>query len=111
MINIIIINYQGLDSGAAMSLMELLRSLANEGLPIIQSIHQPSNQIVNIFDKIMVISNGSIVYYGKSFDIESYLNSIDYYLPINSSSSAVDFLLEALYSDAVTPIEGFFHRG
>ena len=45
------------------------------------------------------------------FDIESYLNSIDYYLPINSSSSAVDFLLEALYSDAVTPIEGFFHRG
>ena len=93
-----------------MSLMELLRNLANEGLPIIQSIHQPSNQIVNIFDKIMIISNGCIVYYGKSDDIESYLNSIEYYLPFHSSSSPVDFLLEALYSDATTPIDGFYHR-
>jgi ABC-type multidrug transport system ATPase subunit len=98
----------GLDSGAAMSLMELLRNLANQGLPIIQSIHQPSNQIVSTFDKIMIISNGSIVYYGKSYDIESYLNSIDYYLPPNGSSSPVDFLLQALYSDATTPIEGFY---
>jgi len=102
----------GLDSGAAMALMKMLRTIATDlRIPIIQSIHQPSSSIVNIFDKIAILSEGSLVYYGASADIEFYLSSIDYYLPSHStSSSAVDFVLELLYSDNNTFIDGFYHR-
>ena len=58
----------------------------------------------------MILSEGSVVYYGPSSDVDLYLTSIEYYLPPNSSSSAVDYVLELLYSENTTIIDGFRHK-
>ncbi|CAF1003555.1 unnamed protein product [Rotaria sordida] len=53
----------GLDSALATSLIQLLRNLADEQRKtVILSIHQPSSQIFQTFDKVMLISQGAIVF-------------------------------------------------
>lgn len=53
----------GLDSTLATSLVQLLRNLANEQRKtIILSIHQPTSQIFQTFDQVMLLSEGKIVF-------------------------------------------------
>ena len=55
----------GLDSASAYKVIKNLRKLAkNEDKTIILSIHQPSSEMVMLFDKIICLSEGSKIYYG-----------------------------------------------
>ena len=55
----------GLDSTAATSLIVTLRSLANERMTVISSIHQPSTKIFYMFDKLIFLADGKMVYAGS----------------------------------------------
>ena len=48
----------GLDSFMALSIMELMQSLARTGKTIICTIHQPSSQVFNKFDKLLLMAEG-----------------------------------------------------
>ena len=52
----------GLDSFQALSVCLTLKKLAQEGKTIITSIHQPRNSIVQLFDDLIIISEGKVVY-------------------------------------------------
>lgn len=55
----------GLDSTSAVALMQILDSLAREeGKTIITSIHQPSSAVFFGFDKLMLLADGNVVYFG-----------------------------------------------
>lgn len=54
----------GLDSDTAWSICALLRKLANSGQAIMCTIHQPSGQILEMFDRLLVLSEGRQVYFG-----------------------------------------------
>ena len=55
----------GLDRTSAVGLMNILHELAtNEGKTIITSIHQPSSAVFFAFDKLMLLSDGHVVYFG-----------------------------------------------
>ncbi|KAL3827311.1 hypothetical protein ACHAXA_005057 [Cyclostephanos tholiformis] len=55
----------GLDSTSAVGLMNILHELARiEGKTIITSIHQPSSAVFFAFDKLMLLSDGHVVYFG-----------------------------------------------
>lgn len=55
----------GLDSTSAVALMRILYSLAHDGgKTIITSIHQPSSAVFFAFDKIMLLADGNVVYFG-----------------------------------------------
>ena len=41
----------GLDARSALDIIQLMKMLANKGRTIITSIHQPSSDIINVFDK------------------------------------------------------------
>ena len=67
----------------AMSIMDLMISLARMGKTIICTIHQPSSQIFNKFDKLLLLAEGQIAYHGKASDAINFFSSINYPCPEN----------------------------
>ena len=58
----------GLDSTSAVALMGTLRTLADEGKTILTSIHQPSSSVFANFDKLCLLADGKMVYFGTPGD-------------------------------------------
>lgn len=54
----------GLDSYMAMSIVESMKNLAKSGKTIICTIHQPSSELFEMFDKVCLISEGRLAYIG-----------------------------------------------
>ena len=59
----------GLDSVTALDLMQILHSIAhgeylNQSVTIVCSIHQPQSKIFNLFDSIILLKGGNIMYQG-----------------------------------------------
>jgi ABC-type multidrug transport system ATPase subunit len=44
--------------------MKVLRRVAESGRTIICSIHQPSSEVFGMFDQVLVLQGGSLVYDG-----------------------------------------------
>lgn len=82
----------GLDSTAAHRLMTTLSSLAEKGKTVVTSIHQPSSRVYQMFDSVLVLSEGSCLYFGKANEAMSYLESVGFSpsFPMNPA----DFLLD-----------------
>ena len=63
---------------AAQNVINVLRTLADDGLSVITTLHQPRVTIMNKFDLLMIISSGKSIYYGSIADyipyIENHLN-------------------------------------
>ncbi|KAL4855816.1 ABC transporter G family member 22 [Chlorella vulgaris] len=55
----------GLDSSAARKMVELLRELASSGRVVITTIHQPSSNIYQKLDTVLLLSQGHPIFYGK----------------------------------------------
>lgn len=56
----------GLDSTIALHLMDTLKDLAAGGRAIIMTVQQPSSRICSLFDKLLVLSGGQPLFYGKA---------------------------------------------
>ena len=54
----------GLDSFIAFSVIKAMKRLCDKGVTVITTIHQPSSDTFSLFDDLMLISEGSIVYKG-----------------------------------------------
>ena len=48
------------------SVMTLLRTLANEGTSICATIHSPSAYAFKLFDSVMMMLRGEVVYFGPA---------------------------------------------
>ncbi|KAL6149993.1 hypothetical protein ACJQWK_02455 [Exserohilum turcicum] len=56
----------GLDSQAALSICQLLRRLAQNGLAILCVVHQPSTRLLQTFDRLLLLGKGGKqLYFGK----------------------------------------------
>ncbi|XP_050229972.1 ABC transporter G family member 15-like isoform X2 [Mercurialis annua] len=55
----------GLDSASAFFVIQALRNIACDGKIVICSIHQPSSDLFNLFDDLLLLSNGETVYFGQ----------------------------------------------
>jgi ABC-type sugar transport system ATPase subunit len=64
-----------LDSTAATSLVETLRSLADSGKTIIAVIHQPSQHVFAAFDDLMLVSDGKQMYFGEVAGVRKYMDT------------------------------------
>ncbi|KRH94009.1 ATP-binding Cassette (ABC) Superfamily [Pseudoloma neurophilia] len=63
----------GLDSNISRKLLGFLKSLSNNGMIVIITIHQPSEVMLKEFDKIILLSRGKTVFFGDLKDCEPYL--------------------------------------
>ncbi|KAH9842509.1 ABC transporter [Rhodofomes roseus] len=86
----------GLDSVSAKKVGEVLRGLAHDNenpTAVIASIHQPSSQLFQCFDKIILLSHGRALYYGAGG-----LAPADYFasrgIPYSTGYNVADYLLD-----------------
>ncbi|MDP2438878.1 MAG: ATP-binding cassette domain-containing protein [archaeon] len=88
----------GLDSSAAYGVAKLLRRLSRtRNQVIICSIHQPSPQLFNLFDKAVILSKGSdkvgrVAYLGPVAHFQPYITAQGY--PVPPDYNIADFAVE-----------------
>ncbi|RZC56780.1 hypothetical protein C5167_015634 [Papaver somniferum] len=90
----------GLDSTSAQQVVSLLREFARGGRTVLMSIHQPSGRIYYMFDKILVLSEGNPLYFGKGNETMDYFAGIGYSPSVTMNPA--DFLLDlanGVYTD------------
>ncbi|XP_048138753.1 ABC transporter G family member 15-like [Rhodamnia argentea] len=56
----------GLDSASAFFVARALRNIADEGRIVICSIHQPSSEVFDLFDDLLLLSSGETVFLGEA---------------------------------------------
>lgn len=83
----------GLDSYTSFIIVENLKKLARvHNMIIIYTIHQPSIEIAKLFDNLLVLHKGSIMYFGK------YSRAVDYYAELGfraaPTKNPVEFFIE-----------------
>ena len=52
----------GLDSSTAASIMKMLQGEARKGMTVIATIHQPSGDVFNLFDRMILLHDGFTLY-------------------------------------------------
>ncbi len=65
----------GLDSYMAVSIVECMRQLSKKGKTILCTIHQPSSEIFEMFDRICLLAEGRLVFIGGSFEAKMFLET------------------------------------
>ncbi|KAK9950594.1 hypothetical protein M0R45_006078 [Rubus argutus] len=91
----------GLDSTTAQKIVKGLSDLARGRRAIIMTIHQPSSRLFYMFQKVMLLSEGNALYFGKVSDVMPYFSGIGY-IPRVAMNPA-DFLLDL--ANGLTPDE------
>ncbi|XP_065676967.1 uncharacterized protein LOC100208394 isoform X1 [Hydra vulgaris] len=85
----------GLDSSTAFNLMNTLKNLAlKENRAICLTIHQPSSQVFHMFDKLLLLCNGRVMFFGKNSHVLPFFESIG--MPVHSHWNPADFFIEKL---------------
>eukprot|EP01135_Chromosphaera_perkinsii_P000931 Nk52_evm29s153 gene=Nk52_evmTU29s153 len=71
----------GLDSSTALDIMKFIRSLCSSGRTVICTIHQPSQDIYNLFDNLLMLVAGEVVYNGPACGAEKYFTELGFEKP------------------------------
>lgn len=88
----------GLDSTASYEVMKYLKAAVHRHqLIVIASIHQPSSSTFDLFDKLLLLSQGKTCYNGHTSSLKTYFNSTD--TPIPLYVNPAEFLLDLTNSD------------
>lgn len=91
----------GLDSSTASTLLSIIRSIATSlQIPVVQSIHQPSTETFYSFDRILLLSEGKLIYFGSPSNLMGYLYNLGY-VPMAIHVNPADFVLGLLNPFAI----------
>ncbi|KAK4438791.1 ABC transporter G family member 10 [Sesamum alatum] len=87
----------GLDSASALHVVLLLTSMAkNQGKTIVLTIHQPGFRILDLIDKVILLSNGVVLHSGSLELLAERLKSGGYCIP--QHVNALEFAIEVTES-------------
>ena len=76
----------GLDSSASFEIVSYLRTVARRyNLLVVASIHQPSTATFQLFDKLLLLSQGKTCYYGPVTKVPSYFESSGFPIPLHTN--------------------------
>ncbi|XP_065649402.1 uncharacterized protein LOC100212479 isoform X2 [Hydra vulgaris] len=85
----------GLDSSTALGLIKTLKALAkNENRAICMTIHQPSSHVFHMFDKLLLLCNGKVVFFGKNSEVLTFFQAIG--MPCYPNWNPADFIMDQL---------------
>ena len=89
----------GLDSTSAVALVKMLQGLARtKNKTIITSIHQPSSAVFASFDRLIMLAEGHVVYFGRPRDSMNYLRQ--QHLNCPDGYNAADHWMDLLVQDS-----------
>lgn len=75
----------GLDSTSALRVVKNLRALADAGIPVICSLLQPSQELYDQFDTILLMNERSTAYFGPKKKILPHFEKAGYKCPDNKN--------------------------
>ncbi|KAJ1801207.1 hypothetical protein LPJ59_000481 [Coemansia sp. RSA 2399] len=88
----------GLDSNSSQQVVELVKKIAKErNIAVLMTIHQPSARIFNTFDKVILLSQGHLVYFGPTSTAIEYFGSIGYRCPVHENPA--DYFVDLMTLD------------
>jgi len=98
----------GLDSFNAVQLCTLLGKVANAGSSVLFTIHQPSSEIFNEFDRLILLNSGRVMYQGPVQEIPNYFGARGFKCPNNYNPA--DFIMTVALAQAMEKLDaaGFF---
>eukprot|EP00193_Tetraselmis_chui_P015613 CAMPEP_0177781214 /NCGR_PEP_ID=MMETSP0491_2-20121128/17710_1 /TAXON_ID=63592 /ORGANISM="Tetraselmis chuii, Strain PLY429" /LENGTH=721 /DNA_ID=CAMNT_0019301223 /DNA_START=294 /DNA_END=2459 /DNA_ORIENTATION=+ len=82
----------GLDSTTALALVTTLHGLAQGGRTVVTTIHQPSSRMFQKIEKLMLLSEGRLLYYGLNSCCVDWFNALD--APCPFGINVADFILD-----------------
>lgn len=85
----------GLDSASALNIVSLLRLMAfNQGKTIVLTIHQPGFRILELFDHLILLSDGFVMHNGSLNLLEARLKLAGHHIPhhVNILEFALDVM-------------------
>jgi ABC-type multidrug transport system ATPase subunit len=89
----------GLDSYSAFNLVSQLKRVAELETVILCTIHQPSSEVFFLFDSVIFMKDGRILYQGPVPKITDYFGSFGYLIPDNYNPS--DFAMTVCQTGSV----------
>ncbi|KAJ2637478.1 hypothetical protein GGF40_002337 [Coemansia sp. RSA 1286] len=85
----------GLDSNSAEMVVELVRDITKKRrIASVMTVHQPNANMLECFDRILLLSQGHLVYFGKSSDAINYFESMGYPCPLRQNPA--DFFIDLM---------------
>jgi ATP-binding cassette subfamily G (WHITE) protein 2 len=94
----------GLDSSTALSVSEALKKLSEIGeCTVVCTIHQPQPKIFNLFDNLILMKKGKVVYQGSAQKVDRFINEIG--VPCPPDVNIADHLL-----DLISPVNAVGDR-
>lgn len=84
----------GLDSFQAFAVIESMKTLAEHGKMVVAVIHQPRSSIFAMFDQLLLLSAGKLMYFGPAHQALQYFSSLGYDCPEHFNPA--DFFLDLL---------------
>ena len=89
----------GLDASTAYQLMVTLKDLARMGHAIAVVIHQPRTSIFNMFDNLLLLSKGKVVYEGEPAGVRQFLESCPSVAWLPPETGIADWIMDVVNVD------------
>lgn len=89
----------GLDSTSSFEIASILKELSKRGRTIICTMHQPSQDIFEMFDKVTLLAGGRVVYFGSASEVLNYFSPYEgiAFSKINNSAECIINVAGFLY--------------
>ncbi|CAB9512460.1 Putative white-brown complex homolog protein 30 [Seminavis robusta] len=100
----------GLDSFSAVQLCQVLKKVANAGASVLFTIHQPSSEIFNSFDSLILMNMGRVMYQGPTQSVPEYFGDRGH--PNPPHYNPADWIMNVAQSVAIEQLDkdGFFPK-
>jgi ABC-type multidrug transport system ATPase subunit/ABC-type multidrug transport system permease subunit len=83
----------GLDSSISYEVMAAVRNLANQNRTVICTIHQPSPMTYFLFDKLLLLAEGRVIYFGPARDVVNYFATSPYAFKYVRGTNPADYVI------------------
>lgn len=87
----------GIDSYQALNVMETLSLLAKNGRVVLSTIHQPRSSIFQMFDQLLLLAKGRVVYFGAAQEAVDYFSMMNFICPEHYNPA--DFFMDLVSTD------------
>jgi ABC-type multidrug transport system ATPase subunit len=96
----------GLDSYTALELIRLVKQISHSGKTVICVIHQPSSEIYDVFDDVVFMCKGKIVYHGPVTKVVEYFASRGFVCPSDyNPADYVMYVLQTINMEQLNTLE------
>ncbi|KAI7830244.1 P-loop containing nucleoside triphosphate hydrolase protein [Gamsiella multidivaricata] len=84
----------GLSSTDALNVANAIKELAHRGRTVILTVHQPRSDIYELFDDLLLLSQGKVVYFGQAQTAAAYFEGLGHECPVGWN--VADYFLDLI---------------